>query len=191
MISSRQSERCICCHVSGSLSHKINEQSTSHRPLWNLTSLNSQRSTSFSFGDLFAISYSADTNSPVLPMHLGFERKKKIFLVPMRRKSCLSILPRRCEVIGCVSLRFLLPFDHPTFRSATCDTRFKSRQVIHHCPCLRYEAAPPIKTNLTGASVNAVSFLPFFPFLIFIPKCGMMRLPWSQFGSLPLSEPNP
>lgn len=102
----------------------------------------------------------------------------------MRRKSSLSILPRRCEVVGCVSLRFLLPFDHPTFRSATCDTRFKSRQVIHHCPCLRYEAAPPITTNLAGASVNAVSFLPFLPFPIFISKCGMMRLPWSQFLSL-------
>lgn len=105
-------------------------------------------------------------NSPVLPMHLGFEREK-IFLVPMRRKSHLSILPRRCEAVGCVSLRFLLPFDHPTFRSATCDTRFKSRQVIHHCPCLRYEAAPPIKTNLTGASflLTVLSF-PHFHFQV-------------------------
>lgn len=101
-------------------------------------------------------------NSPVLPMHLGFERKI-ILLVPMRRKPSFSILPRRCEVIGCVSLRFLLPFDHPTFRSATCDTRFKSRQVIHHCPCLRYEAAPPIKANLTGACVNFLLTVPSFP----------------------------
>lgn len=95
-------------------------------------------------------------------MHLGYERKT-ILLGPMRRKPSFSILPRRCEVIGCVSLRYLLPFDHPAFRSATCDTRFKSRQVIHHCPCLRYEAAPPIKTNLTGACVNFLLTVPSFP----------------------------
>lgn len=75
MTSSRQSERCICCHVSGSLSHKINEQSTSHRPLWNLTSLNSQRSTSFSFGDLFAINYSADTTVPCCRCTLALREK--------------------------------------------------------------------------------------------------------------------
>lgn len=129
--------------------------------------------------------YSADTTVPCCRCTLAL-RRKKIRLVPMRRNSSLSILPRRCEVVGCVSLRFLLPFDHPTFRSATCDTRFKSRQVIHECPCLRYIAASPIKTTfLTGANVNnAVSFLPFLPFLIFISKCGMMRLPWSQYWSL-------
>lgn len=102
----------------------------------------------------------------------------------MRWKSSLSILPRRCEVVGCVALRFLLLFDHPTFRSATCDTRFKSRQVIHQSPCLRYEAASPITTTLTGVNVNAVSFLPFLPFPVFISKCGKMRLPWIQYWFL-------
>ena len=76
MISSRQSERCICCHVSGRLSHNINEQLTSHRLLWNLTSLNSQRSTSFSFGDLFAISYSADTIVPCCRCILALRENK-------------------------------------------------------------------------------------------------------------------
>lgn len=80
---------------------------------------------------------------------------------------------------------FCCPFDHPTFRSATCDTRFKSRQVIHQCPCLRYEAASPMKTTLAGANCeNAVSFLPFLAFPIFISKCGMLRLLWSQYWSL-------
>lgn len=77
MISSRQSERCICCHVSGNLSHKINEQSTSHRPLWNLISLNSQRSTSLSFGDLFAIYYSADSTVPCCRCTLALRGGKK------------------------------------------------------------------------------------------------------------------
>lgn len=52
------------------------------------------------------------------------------------------------------------------------------------CPCLRYEAASPMKKLWL---VNAVSFLPF-PFPIFISKCGTLRLPWSQYWSLASSS---
>lgn len=77
MILSRQSERCICCHVSGNLSQNIKRAIDVPPSVVKPHQLKLSTFDQSLVRGLVRNLLFSRFNSPVLPVHFGFERKKK------------------------------------------------------------------------------------------------------------------